>query len=187
MDVVAVVGSPRKGGNTDLLVQQIIKGAEAGGAQVERFFLHDLNLRPCSACEGCRAHTADPCVIKDDMQVIHEKLRACGGLIIGTPVYWFSPSAQTKIFIDRWYALGGPEGHDLRGKRVAVAMAYADPDALVSGALNVYRIFQDCLRWAGAELVGFVHGTAWERGEIARNESLLEQAEQLGAKLCEGH
>jgi NAD(P)H-dependent FMN reductase len=183
MTIVAIVGSPREGGNTDLLVKHIIQGAQEKGANVIRFFLHDLDLRPCGACEGCRGHTDDRCIIEDDMQEIHAQLRACDGLIIGTPIYWFNMSAQTKIFMDRWYALGGPEGHALKGKRVALALAYADPDPFVSGAANAHRIFQDACRWVQAPLVGTVYGTAGEKGEIAQNTALLEQAVELGRKL----
>jgi NAD(P)H-dependent FMN reductase len=164
MKIVAVVGSPRQGGNTDLLVQHIIEGAREKGARVARHFLHALDLRPCDACEGCRGDTDARCVIEDDMQPIHEQLRACDGVIIGTPVYWFSMSAQTKIFMDRWYALGGPEGHALKGKRFALALAYADPDPFVSGAANVHRVFHDACRWLEGTLVGTVYGTAEEAG-----------------------
>ena len=87
--------------------------------------------------------------------------------------------------MDRLYAFGGPQGYHWTAKRVAIAMTYADPDPLVSGALNAYRIFQDCFRWIGAEIVGFVHGSAWERGEITKNTALLLEAERVGRKLCE--
>ncbi|MDH7568156.1 MAG: flavodoxin family protein [Armatimonadota bacterium] len=188
MRIVAVVGSPRAGGNTDVLVDRIIAGATSLGAHVDRFFLADMDIRPCRGCEGCRQAPEHPCVVDDDMQEIHERLRACDGVIVGTPIYWFTMSAYTKIFMDRWYALGagGPTGHALQGKRFAFAMTYADPDALSSGALNAYRTFQDACRWLGGEIVGFVHGVAWEKGEIARNEALMKQAELLGRRLAGG-
>lgn len=185
MKVVAVVGSPRRGGNSDILVDQIILGAKELGAEVDKFYLQEMDLKPCRACETCRGSVDDPCIIQDDMQLIHSKLRECDALIIGTPIYWFNFSAQTKIFIDRWYALGGPEGHALQRKRVAIAMAYADPDPLTSGALNAYRTFQDISNWLEAPIVGFVYGTAWEAGEIASNKKLMDEAVELGKKLCQ--
>jgi multimeric flavodoxin WrbA len=185
MRVVAFVGSPRKGGNTDILVDQIIAGAKEKGAQVEKFYLGRMDIRPCTACDCCRKHSDDPCVIKDDMtRKIHPVLRACDAMIIGTPIYFFNMSAQTKIFVDRWYALGGPQGSRLKGKRVAIAMAYAGEDALDSGALNAYRAFQDSFNWVGAELVGVVHGHAEAKGEIAKNGKLLAAAKELGRRLC---
>ncbi len=184
MDIVAVVGSPRRGGNTELLVRRIVQGAEERGASVARFFLHELDIRPCAACDACRAHTGARCAVEDDMQSIHAALRRCAGVIVGTPVYWFNVSAQTKLFIDRWYALGGPEGHELRGKRFALAVAYADADPFVSGAANVHRAFADAVRWVEGTLVGTVYCTAGERGEVAHNAAVLAQAEELGRRLA---
>jgi multimeric flavodoxin WrbA len=105
-------------------------------------------------------------------------------MIIGTPIYFFTISAQTKLLMDRWYALGGPQGSRLKGKRVAIAMAYAGDDALDSGALNAYRAFQDTFNWVGSELVGIVHGHGEEKGDIAKNRKLLAAARELGRRLC---
>jgi len=187
MKVLAFVGSPRKGGNTDVLVDRIMEGARERGAEVEKIYLNELNVRMCQACDGCRKHIEDPCVLGDDMVAVHEKLRACDAFVVGTPIYYFGPSAQAKVFLDRWYALAGAEGegHRLKGKRMALALAYADPNPFCSGAMNAYNIFRDAAAWVGTELVGVVYGTAWERGEIAGNAALMEEAVALGRKLCE--
>ena len=186
MKILAVVGSPRKGGNTDTLVDRIVAGTKQERAKVEKVYLNDLTLRGCQACNRCRKDIDDPCVLDDDMPPLHEKLRACDALIIGTPIYYFGPSAQAKLFLDRWYALAGREGqgHRMKGKRIALAFAYADPDPFVSGAVNAYAIFRDAARWVGAPIVGVVYGTADKRGEIAENTALMEEAIALGSKLC---
>jgi multimeric flavodoxin WrbA len=185
MRVIAVVGSPRKGGNTDILVDNIIAGAREQKARVHKFHLQGMDIRPCTACNRCRKHSDAPCVIKDDLtKKVHPILRAADAVIIGTPIYFFTMSAQTKIFMDRCYALGGPQGSRLKGKRVAIAMAYAGDDALDSGALNAYRAFQDTCNWVGAELVGIVHGHGEAKGDIAKNKKLLSAAKELGRELC---
>jgi len=185
MRVVGVVGSPRKGGNTDILVDQIIAGAKEMGALVEKFYLSGMDIRPCTACDRCRKHSDDPCVIKDDMtRKIHPLMRTCDAMIIGTPIYFFNMSALTKIFVDRWYALGGPEGYRLKGKKAALAIAYADEDPLGSGGATALRAFQDSFGWVGTELVGVVHGHAEAKGEIAKNKKLLAAAKELGQRLC---
>ena len=187
MKVLAVVGSPRKGGNSDTLVDAILAGASEAGAEVEKLYLNDLELRGCQACNACRDAVEDPCVQADDMtKVVHPRLRACDAFVIGTPIYYFAASAQTKLFLDRWYALAGQEGepHALRGKRAAIAIAYADPDPFVSGAANAMATFRDALNWVGAELAGVVYATADAAGEIAHNEAALQQARQLGARLA---
>ena len=92
-------------------------------------------------------------------------------------------SAQTKAFLDRCYALGGPEGNDLTGKRIGIVLTYADPDPFSSGAVNAIRTFQDAFRYVDAKLVGMVYGSAWKAGEIKANEELMAKAYELGQQL----
>ena len=189
MKVLAVVGSPRKGGNTDVLVDRISQGARANGAEVEKVFLNDLDLRPCQACDACQTKNLyKGCVLKDDMPTVHRSLRECDALIIGTPVYWFGPSAQTKIFLDRWYCLVVPgektPDYALKGKRVALAITYGDVDPFTAGAANVYATIRDAATFAGAKIVGVAYGTGAEKGSIAGNQAAMEAAYELGRRLC---
>lgn len=188
MKLLAVVGSPRKGGNTDILVDRMIEGAKTRGAEVEKVYLNDLSIRPCQGCDGCMKKNAKGCILKDDMIPLHESLKACDALIIGTPVYWFSLSAQTKLFMDRWYCLvvpgtKGPEYY-IKGKRFAVAMAYGDTNLTTSGGANALGTFRDAAAFSGLDFVGIVHGTAGAKGDIASNRALLDEAYELGKKLC---
>jgi NAD(P)H-dependent FMN reductase len=182
--VLIVLGSPRRQGNSTLLAKRIAAGATAAGARVETVRLYDLAIRPCTACEACRGSSADDCVLDDDLRTLYPALRACDALVIASPIYWFGVSGPTKTFIDRWYGLGGPQGYpDLKGKRLGVALAYADPDPFVSGAGNALRMVQDACRYVDATLVGAVYGTAEEAGAIQANEALLQQATDLGRQL----
>ena len=88
MKVLAVVGSPRKGGNTDVLIDQMISGAARAGAEVEKIYLNDMKITPCQACMSCKKKPG--CVIKDDMQGLYPKIMAAEGLLFGTPVYWWT-------------------------------------------------------------------------------------------------
>ena len=182
--VMIVVGSPRKSGNSSILASRVAAGAKAGGALVETFFLQDLNIKPCSACDACRQRADIDCVIKDDMHKLYPKLRSADAIVVASPIYWFTVSAQTKLFMDRWYALGGDEGYELTGKRFGVVLTYADADPFVSGAVNAMRTFQDALRFIGAEIVGMVYGSAWKAGEIRKNGGVMKEAYQLGKKLA---
>jgi len=181
--VLVFLGSPRKRANSTLLAGQIAAGAQAAGAEVETFTLHEMDIRPCRACEGCHRPNSHGCVIDDDMQALYPKLRAADAIVIASPVYWFTVSAQTKLLMDRWYALEGPQGNALRGKRFAIALTYGDSDPFTSGAVNALRTFQDACRFIGAEIVGMVYGTASQEGEIAANQALLERAYRLGQQL----
>jgi NAD(P)H-dependent FMN reductase len=184
MKIVAIVGSPRHGGNTDILVHHMIAGAEKAGASVTKYFLNDMHLTPCQGCDGCRPDVEQPCVIDDDMQAIHRDLRHCHALILGSPIYWFGLSAQFAIFLDRWYALGGDGDHALKGIRAALALAYADADPFVSGALNAYCTVRDSLNWLKGTLVGCVYASAGNPGEVLSQPEILSQAQALGEKLA---
>jgi multimeric flavodoxin WrbA len=181
--VLVFMGSPRKKGNSALLAKQVVAGAKAGGGKVETFYLHGMNIKPCNACDACRRKNRKDCILKDDMAPLYLKLREADAIVIATPVYWFTVSGQTKIFMDRWYAMGGEGGYPFKGKKFGVVLTYADEDPFSSGAVNALRTFEDALGYVGAEIVGLVYGSAWKAGEIRKNKNLLKKAFQLGKDL----
>jgi multimeric flavodoxin WrbA len=184
--VMIAIGSPRKKGNSATLARQAAAGAEEAGAKVETVFLQDLDIKPCNACDGCRKKKHVDCVIRDDMQRLYPKLRSADGIVIASPVYWFTVSAQTKLFMDRWYGLGGEKGYALAGKRFGFLLAYADADPFVSGAVNALHTFQDAIRFLDAEMVGMVYGSASKAGEIKKNKALMTEAYELGKAMAQG-
>ncbi len=183
--VITLLGSPRKKGNSTTLANQIIKGAESNGAVVDSFYLNRMKIRPCQGCYSCQKPDAQGCVVDDDMQTIYPKLHEADSWIIASPVYWFSMSAQTKLFMDRCFAMwNDARGENwMKGKKIAIAMSYGDSDAFNSGCVNALRSFQDAYAYVGAHIVGMVYGCAESPGEIASNKVLMAQAEKLGKKL----
>ena len=149
--ILALQGSPRKKGNSITLAEQIVKGAESVGAAVEKIYLHDKDISPCQACYACQRPDSIGCAIDDEMQPIYNKLIKADCWIIASPVYWFSMSAQTKLFMDRCFALPAYKKDAFAGKRIAIAMSYGDTDAF---------------RYVGANLIGMVYGSAEKPGEI---------------------
>lgn len=99
MKVLGIVGSPRKGGNTDLLVQQVLEGAKSQGAEIEKLLIGELNISPCDGCLTC--HKTGRCHIDDDMTTVLEKLQAADGLVLGSPLYGGYLTGQMKVFMDR--------------------------------------------------------------------------------------
>jgi len=183
--ILLVQGSPRKNGNSIALAEQILKGAESVGAIAEKIYLHDKDISPCQACYACQQPDSNGCAIDDEMQPIYKKLIDADCWIIASPVYWFTMSAQTKLFMDRcFFALLGYKKEAFAGKRIAIAMSYGDTDAFNSGCVNALRTFQDAFRYVGANIVGMVYGSAEEPGEIKSNQPLMDQAEALGKKLA---
>jgi multimeric flavodoxin WrbA len=184
--VLTLLGSPRKKGNSASLASAATRGAESAGAEVETVYLNGLKISACQGCGSCRKAGRPGCVQDDDMQVLYPKIAAADGFIIASPVYWFTMSAQTKLFMDRWYMFGADGYRALAGKRAAVVMSYGDEDPFMSGCVNALRSFQDAFRFVGIELAGFVYGTGDKPGDLAADARLQVKAEDLGRRLIEG-
>ncbi|HOI72736.1 MAG TPA: AMP-binding protein [Syntrophales bacterium] len=182
--VLVLLGSPRKKGNTAILAAEIARGAASKGAEVETVYLHGQKISPCQGCMACQKKNAKRCAIDDDMQAIYPKLLAADAWVIASPVYWFTMTAQTKLWMDRCFALPAYGKDPFRGKRIAVAMAYGGEDPFDSGAVNALRAFQDAYAYVEANLVGMVYGSAMEAGKIRADEKVMKEARALGMKLA---
>ncbi len=182
--ILVFKGSPRENGNSSTLADRAAEGARAAGADVEIFSLHKMDIRPCDACDSCQE--TGVCVLKDDMQLLYPKLSQAGGIIIASPIYWFTMTAQTKLFIDRWYALESPHGNPLKEKEFGILLTYGDSDPYSSGAINAIRTFQDMFHYIGANLRGLVYGTAMDVGDAQKQPDLMERAFRLGQKIATG-
>ena len=181
--VLVILGSPRRKGNSAILADQIIKGAKSAKAEVETIYLQEKNIAPCKACFTCQKKNSKGCSIQDDMQDLYPKLIAADAWVIASPVYWFTMSAQAKIFLDRCFALPAYQSDPFKGKRIAIAMTYGGEDPFDSGCVNALRAFQDAFGYLEAKLVGMVYGSAMDAGKIKLNEKVMQEAVDLGKKL----
>jgi len=116
--IIGIVGSPRRNGNTEFLVDSIIEGAEEVGVISHKVILEDLKIAPCRACNVCTK--TGSCVHQDDMDELLTQMFDSDVWILGTPVYWWGPTAQFKAFLDRWYGVN--ERSKFRGKEVIIAI-----------------------------------------------------------------
>ena len=178
MKVLGLVFSSRLGGNTEILVQAALAGAKENGANVELLRISEMEISPCDGCMMC--HQLGECRIKDDMQEVYKKILDADGVILGSPVYFWSVSGQTKIFMDRTYALRYPY-HKLKNK-VGGAIVVAGRRGSL-GALSVINNFflgQDMLP-TGLGIAGY--GT--EKGEVRKDEHAMKSARSLGSQVTE--
>ena len=122
------------------------------------------------------------------MQALYPKVRAADAVVYASPIYWFSVSAQLKLFIDRCYAMADdvdePKEYALAGKEIGVVLTYGGDDPYDSGAINAIRMFQDIFRYVPAEIVDIVYGYAMDEGEIKKNAEVMQRAFDLGTKLA---
>ena len=103
VNILAIYGSPRRKGNTSLLLKNAVKGAIEAGAEVEEIILRDLKMSPCLEIYGCKK--TGRCVIQDDFQQVYDKLLSCQGLMLASPIFFYTVSAHTKILMDRCQSL----------------------------------------------------------------------------------
>ena len=174
--VLILSSTPRKGGNSEILCEQFRKGAESKGNSVEMLSLRDFRIGFCTGCGACQKTGA--CVIADDVPAISEKMRAADVIVLSTPVYFYTLSAQMKVLIDRMC----PDYTKLRNKDFYFIATAADGEpACVERTFEAFRGFLDCLE--DCRECGAVRGTgAWERGEI-RTSPAMRTAFELGASV----
>jgi multimeric flavodoxin WrbA len=183
--VVIVLGSPRPEGNSTILAQKAAEGARAAGAEVIIFYAHQMEIKPCNACDSCVVKQTDECAIKDNMQSAYPALRQADALIIASPVYVFTVSAQTKLFIDRCRPLWRAADNAFRGMSAGIILTYTAADPYISGAVNAIRTLQDTFNYLGADITGMVYGSVATPGEVRAYPDLLDRAYALGERLGE--
>lgn len=176
MKILVLTGSPRKGGNSNTLADNFIRGAEEAGHQVFRFDAAFKEVHPCIGCNKCGMN--GPCIFKDDFEFVRQHIVDADMVVFATPMYYFGISAQLKAVIDRFYAING-QIH--RPKKSALIMTYADnsPEK-ESVIINHYKILLDYLGWqdagqiiaAGVWPVGAVNNTDYPRRACELGKSL---------------
>ena len=185
MKVLGLVGSGRKDGNTNTLVDKILEGAKTNGYETNKVFLADLKISPIGDCTACRK--AGRCNIEDDFDALMEKVLESDCVIFGIPLYWFGPSAQMKAFIDRWVCrmVLDEEGFraKMRGKKCVLAVPHQDER--LSGAEHLFAIMEKTFEFMEMAYLGKIQTVAWRRWEAGQDEIALKHAFDLGARLAE--
>jgi multimeric flavodoxin WrbA len=183
-NILILKGSPRVRGNSTLLADRLAEGAREAGAEVESFYLNGMNIHPCDGCDSCVE--TGVCVQKDDMQQLSPKLLSADAIVLASPIYWFTYSAQLKTCIDRWYALWHGRREVFKGRPFGIILTYGDDDLYSSGGINAIHTFETMMRFLKAEIAGWVYGTANEEGDVLLQPELMEKAYRLGRKLAGG-
>ena len=189
MRVLGIAGSPRRGGNTDLLLAEAMKGAQSKGAKVKTIVLNDLDITPCQHCDAC--FEAGVCRIKDDMQMVYRELEKADRIVLASPVQFMGVSAQAKIMIDRCQALWArkyilkqpPLGDRRERKGLFIAVGGMKLAHLFEPSLaTVKALFKVIdVDYAGDLLFPSVD----EKGAIKKHPDALKQAFLAGQKLAE--
>lgn len=180
-------GSPRRGGNSQVLMDAVARGIVRAGGTLERVRVAELKIAPCIGCGGC--DLTGHCVVKDEMTGLYEKIVAASRLLLVSPIYFYALPAQLKAAIDRGQALWnrkqlqvkkGAWQEDPDRKGYLVAVAATKGSRVFEGSILTAKYFFDAtgFTYAGELLVKGIDG----RGEMAKAVDELARAEEFGAQ-----
>ena len=189
MRVLGITGSPRRGGNTDLLLAEVMKGAASRGAEVKTIILNDLAFIACQHCDACLKK--GKCKYQDDMQMVYRELEQADRIVLASPIHFMGITAQMKAMIDRCQALWArkyvleipPLGNRRERKGFFISVAGRKVANVFDGALVTIKSLFTVLdvTYAGALLFRNMD----EKGAIAKHPDALRQAFLAGQKLAE--
>jgi multimeric flavodoxin WrbA len=183
MTVLGIFGSPRRNGNSDILLDVLLKEAEKLGASVKRIYASELKIAPCTECNSCSS--TGKCVIEDDMQMVYREIESAKSVIVSTPVFFYNVPAQLKCLIDRaqamWarkYILGMNLG---RRKGFLIAVGATSGEKLFDGVRMTVKYFFDAIgaEYSGELLVRGVEG----KGEVLTHPDAINPAKELAFKV----
>ena len=186
--ILAIYGSPRRKGNTTLLLDHAVQGAAEAGAEVEKIVLRDLKMSPCLEIYGCKE--TGRCVIQDDFQKIHDQLLLCQGLMLASPIFFYALSAHTKILMDRCQSLWvkkywidkAPYGQwEPKRKGLFISAGATKGKKLFDGALLTVKYFFDVL---DMELwKALLYRRLDFEGDVLKHPEHLQEAYEAGKEL----
>jgi len=189
MKVLGIMGSPRRESNTEILLDQALRGAGEAGAEVEKVLVSKLKIAPCLEIYACRKD--GNCAIKDDMQLLYKKLLEADHVIFASPMFFYGVPSQAKAVIDRCQALWvrkhvlGVGKEDKRERKgVFISVGATRGAKLFDGAVLTVKYFFDAIgvKYSGDLLVRGID----DKGQIREHPTALEDAFRLGQELVRG-
>jgi multimeric flavodoxin WrbA len=182
MKLLAILGSPRSNGNTDILAGKILDGAKSVGMETECVALRALDIQPCTGCDRCWKNDK-PCIFTDDMTGLYGGISRSDVLLFATPVYWYGPTTIMKALLDRFVVFCRPRGKPLiEGKSAILVSAYEEegPEAVEP----MLRMFELSFRYLGLRWIDrlIVDGTG-PKGAVLAKPHVLERAAAIGRSI----
>ncbi len=191
--ILGIGGSPRKGGNSDILMKRFLKGTRDEGGATEEIQLRDYQFQPCNGCERCRKNKRCTGLL-DGMQLIYPKIREAGGLVVITPIYNYNMTALMKSFIDRLYSFynfsderPGYWSSQLagQGRKAIIAVVGEQASREESGMDLTLETIRRSIVALGYEVIGELPVLGiFARGKVKEYPQILEQATDLGRQLA---
>ncbi|PKK89842.1 MAG: hypothetical protein CVV64_12540 [Candidatus Wallbacteria bacterium HGW-Wallbacteria-1] len=184
MKVLIISGSPRKGGNSETLVNRITAPMMAGGAEVELFRVYDVKYQGCIACEKC-SDSKDYCVLRDGFSPVYQKMQDADLVIFSSPIYFGRLTGPLKCLIDRFYAffLRDFTCKLMEGKKFVAVTVSGAPTPQFANEMEFFRDW--FVGMMKMDMVGALHwGDLSEKQDVERDNAALAEADKLGAELA---
>jgi multimeric flavodoxin WrbA len=188
--ILSIYGSPRRKGNTALLLKKAVEGAVEAGAEVEEIVLRDLKMSPCLEIYGCTKNGR--CVIKDDFQGVYDRVLACQGLMLASPIFFYTVSAHTKMLMERFQSLWvkkywidkAPFGkREFTRKGLFISVGATKGKRLFEGTLLTVRYFFEVLDmelWRS-----LLYRSLDFEGDVLKQPEYLDEAYRAGKELVQ--
>jgi len=175
--VLGIVGSARRKGNTDILVDEVLQSVESNGGKTEKVYLSSLNIQPCRGCNTCE--DTGKCIHDDDLDKLVASMKESDAWVFGSPVYFWGPTAQFKAFMDRWYGIS----RDIfNGKRVVIIMPLgASSPHYARHAIGMMKDSSEYMNLKVIETI--VVPSVFKKGEVVDKPQFLSQARKAGLAL----
>ena len=188
MYILGINGSPRRGGNTDILLDKVLEGAKAKGVKTEKVVLNALKFSPCQECD--KLSNDGSCIIEDDMQPLYKKIKEADAIILTSPIFFGSLSAQTKMMIDRFQCLWRAKyifKKDIfkrKKKGYFISVEASTRKDFFDGAKSIVKNFFVTIGTDYEEEL-FCSGVE-EKGSILKYPCVLKKAFELGERIASG-
>lgn len=185
MKVLGILGSPRRGGNSEILLDKALEGAKSAGPAAEKLVLNELKFAPCQECGGCSR--SGKCIIDDEMQIIYKKIDEAGVLVLASPIFFGSLPAQVKAMIDRYqcrwiekYVLGKKATKTTK-KGFLILVSASNRDKFFKNAESIVKNFFAVLdiTFAGNLYCPNIDG----KGKILEHSDCLKKAFEIGRNI----
>lgn len=177
-NIEILIGSPRRKGNTFILADMLAKSLKEKECNTTLTFLYDYEIDPCIDCRACKQNDLE-CTLADDMYKIYEKIEKCDFLVVGTPIYWYNPTAKTKLFIDRLrpYFVN----KKLNSKKMALLLPAGSGAGDCDLTIETFRRICSSL---GIEYIGEVISESYNEGDVLNDAAAASMINLLAANIA---
>jgi len=181
MKAIGIVGSPRKNGNVDTLVQTVLDGARETGYQITKYNLNEMKYLGCQACGYCKSH--DQCKLDDDVSKVLREIAEADAVVFGSPIFFRLFTGQFKLMEDRMYSFidAGFNSRLRPGKKAIIVTSQGNPDLVVEKAATD---FAEALKFLGFEVTEIIRmSNGGAPNAVLERKDLLEKAKSAGLAL----